>query len=351
MGEQDVGHGASLVSAVPARVSATEGAGLSPCPGAAVRYRAPVRRRLAPFGIGFTIEADDARVGAALTALARYPRDPAGSAQLQLTVRTVPDTEADPAWPHTTVSFDGNRLDLRCGGGRMVADVTTGQAHAEIPPRLLTIDDAVRMIVEGAFSALAINAGLLHAVHAALVCHRGRGLLLRGASGAGKSTLTYSLLRAGTAVASDDWTYAVPASPGLGRAPEVRRLWGYPWRIFLVPEAVERFPELRDIAAVLHPGADRLKVPVVPPLALRRRAVDVDAVVFIDPDPVLDLRPIERAEARQRFWDSALPTERTGLPEAWVEALLARPLYRLSRGRDPDAAARLLQQRSVSGLP
>lgn len=307
-----------------------------------LRYGATVRRRLAPFGIGFVVDADDPRVGqAADQALARFPMDAGARGALQLMVRTGVDTDADPQWPETSVTFDGQQLDLRCGSGRLVADVERGRAHAVLPPSLLAIEDAVRMVVEGAFSALAINAGLLHAVHAGLVGHRGKGLALRGASGAGKSTLTYAMLRAGSTVASDDWTYAVPGS-ALGAG--VGRLWGYPWRLFLVPEAVARFPELAGAAAVLHPGADRLKVPVVPPISRRRRSLPVDAIVFLDPDPVLDLRPIDSAEARQRFWDSALPTERTGLPAAWVESLLARPTYRLNRGPDPTTAATLLQQ-------
>ncbi|MFN0026672.1 MAG: hypothetical protein ACKV2O_05710 [Acidimicrobiales bacterium] len=307
-----------------------------------------MRRRLAPFGIGFTVDADDARVLAALAlALARYPSRAGGRGELQLSVRTGTDAAADPAWPHTTVTFDGEGLELRCGSGRLSAWVGEARAEAVLPPSLLAIEDAVRMVVEGAFSALAINGGLLHAMHAGLVGHQRRGLVLRGASGAGKSTLTYALLRAGSTVASDDWTYAVPGDAQKGGG---LRLWGYPWRLFLVPEAVARFPELAGVAAVLHPGADRLKVPVVPPVSRRRRSLPVDAVVFLDPDPVLDLQPIDVTEARQRFWDCALPTERTGLPEAWVEALLQRPTYRLNRGRDPDAAARLLQQ-AVATFP
>ena len=89
--------------------------------------------------------------------------------------------------------------------------------------------------------------------------------------------------------------------------------------------------------------ADRLKIPVSPPVALRRRSAKVDAVVFLDPDPELSLNSIGPAEAQERFWAPALPTERTGLPPAWVQELLERPTYVLRRGRDPHAAARLLQ--------
>ena len=296
-----------------------------------------VQRLLRPFGVRFDLEFDDARVGrAADAALARFPRDAGAVGNVALAVTTGVDQPGDPGWPKTSVEFDGSRLELRCGSGSLVADVASGRATACLPPSLLAIEDAVRMVIEGAFSALAINAGLLHAVHAALVVHRGRGLLLRGPSGAGKSTLTYAMVRAGSAVASDDWSYAVASA-----RPD--RLWGYPWRLFLVPESLHRFPELAGTTAVLHPGADRLKIPVSPPVALRRRSARIDAVVFLDPDPKLSLYSIGPAEAQERFWAPALPTERTGLPPAWVQELLERPTYVLRRGRDPHAAAGLLQ--------
>lgn len=325
-----------------------------------------MRRRLQPFGIGFEVEADDERVVRATdAALARFPRQtgpdgperpvpggaggaagPGGAGgPLRLRVRTGVDEAGDPAWPQTSTSLsaDGARVSLRCGSARLEVDVRAGRAEAVLPPALLAVDDAVRMVVEGAFSALAINAGLLHAVHAGLVVGRGKGLLLRGPSGAGKSTLTYAALRAGFAVASDDWTYAVA-----GRRPD--RLWGYPWRMFLVNEALPFFPELAGAPLVAHPGADRIKIAVEPPPARRRRAASLDAVVFLDPASPVALRPIEAAEAQRRFWDPALPTERSGLPPAWVAALLDRPTFVLQRGDDPHAAAAALQD-LVRSLP
>lgn len=304
-----------------------------------LRCRA-VRRRLRPFGITFDLIGDDGRVfDAAAAALARFPRDAGAEGHLQLEVRTGCDGPDDPAWPITAVRLSPDRrsLTLRCGSARLDADIAAGRACAVVPPSLLALPDALRMIVEGAFSALAINAGLLHAVHAGLVRHRGRGLLLRGPSGAGKSTLTYALLAAGCHVVSDDWTYAVA-----GGAPG--RLWGYPWRLFLVDEALPYFPELAGAPRVPHPGADRIKLAIEPPPARRRRGAALDAVVFLDPAPELDVRRVDAQEAQRRFWDPALPTERDGLPADWVEALLARPTYVLQRGRDPHAAAAALQE-------
>jgi hypothetical protein len=239
------------------------------------------------------------------------------------------------------VSHGEGHLELRCGSATMVADAAAGTAELVLPPALLAVEDAVRMFVEGAAATLLISGGWLHAVHAALVQLDGRWLLLRGPSGAGKSTLTYACLRAGARVCSDDWVYGL-----VGERPD--RLWGYPWRLFLVPEATSRWPELRDAPTALHPGADRLKVPIVPPRAQRRLGGPVDAVVLLDPSPALGLRPVDRAEAAERFWVPALATERRDLPPAWVDRLLDRPTYVLARGAAPDDAVDLLRRELTS---
>ncbi|MFN0091194.1 MAG: HPr kinase/phosphorylase [Acidimicrobiales bacterium] len=301
-----------------------------------------LRRTLRPFGATLVLEADDRRVlDAADAALARYPRSAGVQASCSVTARTGADAEGDPAWPVTSVRFSDGRLELRCGSGVLDADGRAGVATLTLPPALLAVPDAVRMFVEGAASVLLINGGQLHAVHAGLVERAGRAVLLRGPSGAGKSTLTYSCLRRGWRVASDDWVYGVAGQP-----PD--RLWGYPWRVFLVPEATARFPELAGRDAVLHPGADRLKVPIEPPVAQRRRSAEVHCVVFLDPGAELSLTAIDPDEAQRRFWGPALPTERSDLPPAWVERLLDRPCYVLARGGEPDEAAALLERLTLS---
>ena len=192
------------------------------------------------------------------------------------------------------------------------------------------------MYVEAALWSPLIGGGRLHAVHSGLVGWRGAGLVLRGPSGAGKSTLTYACLRRGMEVVSDDWVYGVA-----DRRPD--RLWGYPWRMWMTTDASARFPELASIPSRPHPGADRIKVPVEPPPHRRRVAAHVAAVVLIDVDGELDLRPVDGHEALRRFSQSALDSERGSLPETWVDGLLDRPCYVLHRGSSPDEAAGLLR--------
>lgn len=306
----------------------------------------PIVRVLRPFGATVRFEVHDRGVlDAAGAAVARFPADLGATGHFTLRSAEVADDPSDPAWPLTTVCHDEAMLEFHCGSAVLRVDHRNGSAELALPPSILAIDDAVRCMVEGAVSSLLIGAGLLHAVHAGLVSADGTGLLLRGPSGAGKSTLTYACLRAGMAVCSDDWVYGVAHAP-----PD--RLVGYPWRLFLVPDAAARFPELADVALVAHPGSDRWKLPVAPPSARRRRACRVDAVILLDPAPELVLRALTPGEARERFWGPALPSERRDLPPAWVAALLTRPCYLLQRGTDPDAAAALLRSHfGRSALP
>lgn len=298
---------------------------------------ATVRGTFRPFGASVEIVTDDDRVLAGCSpAVAGFPADAGVEFRCRIEITTTHDGPDDPAWPVTSTAWDGTTMELRCGSGVMYADSSTATASGTMPRSLLAIPDAVRIWVEGAVSALLIGGGHLHAVHAALVEHAGRGLLLRGPSGAGKSTLTYACLRAGFRVASDDWVYGVAGRPA-------DRLIGYPWRMFLVGETTRFFPELAAVAPVPHPGSDRIKLPIEPLGEARITDHRVDALVLLDPSPELSLTVASPGEAAERFWAPSLPTERTDLPAAFVDELLDRPCYVLRRGTDPVAAAAVLR--------
>lgn len=295
-----------------------------------------------PFGAHVELVADDHRVtDACCVAVCRYPVDAGAVGRYRITATTTADTGSDPDWPRTSIrQFEGG-IELRCGSGCLQVDHRNRTASVTIPPALLAVPDAVRMLVEGAVSSLLIGAGELHAVHSGLVVASGHGLMLRGPSGAGKSTLTYACMQAGFAMASDDWIYGTAV-----HRPEI--MYGYPWRMFLVPDALAHFPELAGQAPVAHPGADRLKLEIIPAVARRRVSARVDCIVFLDPATELELRPVRADEALERFWGPALPSERADLPSGWVDALLDRPCFVLQRGTLPAAAAGLLQRLASS---
>jgi hypothetical protein len=293
-------------------------------------------------GVDLYIESPADEVLAAVEAgVARYPADlgVAGSLDIRVTVHA--DEVDDPAWPRVTAADGPDELVVRCGSAACTLTYATGRVELALPQSLLSVPDALRLLVESVFTAANVRAGRLFAVHSALVEHEGVGVLLRGASGAGKSTLTYSCLRMGLRVCSDDWLYA-PASAPVGT------FAGYPWRMMMTEDAASRFPELSAASTVPHPAAEGRKVPVHPPEAQQAAVATAHAVVLLDPTPELLLRRIEPDEAAERFWMSALPTERATVPAQWVHALVQLPTFVLQRGTDPAATAAALAQLAVS---
>jgi hypothetical protein len=269
--------------------------------------------------------------------LGAYPDHLDVGGELHVTMRRHDDTAADPGWPAVTAEHLADGIVVRCGSSTVTVDHRSSTAVLDLADSFLGIADAVRLFAEAAFTSVHVAARRLHAVHSALVVHEGVGMLLRGSSGAGKSTITYACLRRGMSMASDDWVYARAGRP-------VDEVAGYPWRMMLTAPAAARFPELSDIELVPHTSAEGWKVPVVPPAERRHVTHAIDAVVLLDPDPDLQMRRVDGAEARQRFWDASLPIEGDRLDAEWVDDLLARPTYVLQRGPSPDAAAAAIAQ-------
>lgn len=287
-------------------------------------------------GVTLTVrDAPDEVLAALAAGLERYPADFGLQGTIELDVRVHDDTPDDPAWPSVQADDSVERLVVRCGSAVATLCYADGTVLLDLPVAMLGVADALRLFVESVFTALQVRRGELHAVHSALVAIDGIGLVLRGPSGAGKSTLTYSCLRRGVAVCSDDWIYApARATPG--------RFAGYPWRMMMTEDAAARFPELAGAATVPHPAAEGRKVPVAPPAGQQLVTAHAAAVVLLDPAPELSLQPVSLDEALERFWAPALPTEREHLTDEWVRGLLDRPTFVLRRGTDPALAAQAL---------
>jgi hypothetical protein len=289
-----------------------------------------------PFGTTVEITTDDERfVAAAHHAMSRYPASAATRGTFVIRATSLSDAPADPAWPITEMRERDGLVRLTCGSGRMLVDLNSGRGEVRLPQSLIAIEDAARLFIEGAMWTWLIGTGRVRAVHAGMVGDDRRTALLRGASGAGKSTITYACMRAGMRIASDDWVYSATTRSST-------ELYGYPWRLFLVADAATRFDELRGRELVAHPGSDRWKLPVIPSPEQQLLSTDPDVVVFLDPASELSLRSVGKAEARQRFWSSALPSERERLGRRWIHRLLDKPCYVLQRGTNPDAAAALV---------
>ena len=147
--------------------------------------------------------------------LGRYPDDLGVIGELHIEVRArMPTSPATRPGPACRPSTAPEELVVRCGSAVATLRYADGASVRRSTSRrsLLAVPDALRLFVESVFTASLVRAGSLFAVHSALVVHDGVGLLLRGPSGAGKSTLTYSCLRRGMGVCSDDWVYAAGAA-------------------------------------------------------------------------------------------------------------------------------------------
>ena len=297
---------------------------------------------ISPFGSTLLIDSQCVELLDQVAAgLGRYPAYPDIGGSLTVNVVVDDSLEGSSGWPAMRAELDGDLLKVSCGQSTMVVDRRAALATITLAPTMLDEPDALRLMVEGAFTSTHSFAGRLYAVHSGFVASAGRGLVLRGVSGAGKSTLTYSCMRAGMGVVSDDWLYGSAA-----HGPDV--LIGYPWRMMMTTQAAERFPELDGAAVVPHPSDDRWKVPIVPPIGQQIVQHEVHAVVYIDPGGDLSVEVIDQVQALERFWESSLPTEQEMLPADWVHRLLDRPRFVLHRGDSPAAAAEVLQQLAIS---
>jgi hypothetical protein len=124
------------------------------------------------------------------------------------------------------------------GANLLTARRDHGHALAFVTPELVADKAHFRYNVLECLALLLASRRDRTPIHAGAVAHAGRTALLFGASGSGKSTLCYACARAGLGILAEDVVYV-----GLH---DQLRLWGNPWRIHLLPDAPQLFPELAD---------------------------------------------------------------------------------------------------------
>jgi hypothetical protein len=179
-------------------------------------------------------------------------------------------------------------------------------------------------------------------LHAAGIVHDGRCLLLTGGSGAGKSTLSYACLRAGFSLLAEDIVYAETEGDPVA-------VWGWPWSLHLLPDAVRFFPELAQAERIQKlNGETKLRVAVN---SVRRGAAIPRMPVW----GVCSLSRSEDAQSRLRLADTTQirqalthfqgdpPLDRAAM-EAAANRLLAGRLAHLEVGTDLDAAVCVLRR-------
>ena len=227
------------------------------------------------------------------------------------------------------------------GVNLLTAQLDRGFALGFVTPELVADEARLRYHVLELLALVLVSRRDRAPIHAGAIVRRGRGVLLAGRSTAGKSTLCYACLREDFQLLTEDVVY-VSLRGGL-------RLWGVPWQIHLLPDAVRHFAELADIPSVLQAnGKRKLAVETSAFGADRaRRHAERAAVCIVErgAGPASALEPIEPCAAVEALsGDLESGFDLHGAITASVEALVAGGAYRLRVGSDLPGAVALLRK-------
>jgi hypothetical protein len=237
---------------------------------------------------------------------------------------------------------DATRLIAHSPGSVAVSDPLRRDAIAFVTTALVADEIQFRGQIVEAMTLSLLSHFDRHPLHAAAVAGRvgARAVILAAPSGTGKSTLAYLAHRSGLHVLSEDRIW-IQRSPTL-------RVWGWPGRIHLRPEAPARFAELAKVSPSPHAGGK-------PRLAVEMSSGAHAPVCFAD-DFVLcvvergsDAAALTRAapETLATMLHAQVPPGFDRFPEridATIHALTRREGWRLRLSDDPHDALPLLMR-------
>jgi hypothetical protein len=240
-----------------------------------------------------------------------------------------------------TMRFHSDCFLAADGANLLTAQLDRGFAHAFVTPELVADEASLR------YHALELLALVLVArrdrvpVHAGAIVRRGRAVLLAGPSMAGKSTLCYASLREDFQLLTEDVVY-VSLRQGL-------RLWGVPWRIHLLPDAVRLFGELSDVPSALQANGKRKLAVETAAFGMDRvrRHADRAAVCIVErvAGAASELEPIDpRVAIEVLSGDLEMGFDLHGETSASAEALVAGGAYRLRAGSNLAGTVALLRE-------
>jgi hypothetical protein len=194
-----------------------------------------------------------------------------------------------PIFAHLETAPSSGAASFRIGnfGAGLVRIDEAGRPALLVPREQLAVRLKV-FLLEQLFE----SRGSFAALHAALLSHGERGVLLLGSPGAGKSTLALALMRAGYAYGSDDVTLVNPDGTitGVPLAPGVKE---GSWAI-----AEELGAELTPLPAHMRPDDQQVRfVHIRGDEALSTCPVDLIVNLRRDPGAIGEIRPMRSEEA------------------------------------------------------
>jgi hypothetical protein len=166
---------------------------------------------------------------------------------------------------------DHRRVIAQSAGSIGVSDPNRAEAIAHVTTELVADREHFRDEMLQAITLALLSSHDRHFLHAAAVARGNRAVLLSAASGTGKSTLAYLAHRSGLQVLSEDRVW-IQQSPAL-------RVWGWPMRIHLRPEAARHFPEIAGTPTYLHGGEKQRHVVDIAPHTGEQTSFYADDVV------------------------------------------------------------------------
>jgi hypothetical protein len=234
------------------------------------------------------------------------------------------------------------------GANLLTAQLDRGFALGFVTPEFVADEARLRYHALELLALVLVSRRDRVPVHAGAIVRRGRAVLLAGRSTAGKSTLCYACLREDFQLLTEDVVY-VSLRHGL-------RLWGVPWQIHLLPDAVRHFGELGDIPSVLQANGKRKLTVETAAFGMDRirRHAERAAVCVVERAGGASsvLEPIEPCAAIEVLsGDLESGFDLHGETIASAEALVAGGAYRLRVGSDLAGAVALLRELTENQEP
>ena len=302
------------------------------------------RETFHPMGTRLVVESNrEAVLEAARESFGRYPAvEDSSSPQYRVRLMVDPDFAESPPWADPLFRGHGNFLHIQVGRENFaVADLQQGIACGFVSPAMSSDSIFFRAVILECLFLVMLTHTQCTYLHASAVVWNGQAILLAGPRMAGKSTLAYACGRCDFQILSDDVVYIDRSRPF--------RIWGRPWHIRLLPDAIRFFTELRSV----EPRAqinNEICLEVEVERFLPGRAIphaSAGAILFLErgggPTCVEELSAEEAVSRMQSDLILDKPEVMRLHLEAWQDLARRVPAFRLRTAEDPYQTAEFVK--------